>query len=92
NNSAPEFGVYLPPLIVAYTSGDNETLSLPFYFSRSGYASSVTSAARTNAKKVVPNNRLVMLDYSTHLEVLVSNVTLGSDKLRHELVKHANLS
>jgi len=31
-----EFGRYLPSLVIGYTSGDNETLSLPFLASRSG--------------------------------------------------------
>ncbi|RWQ64049.1 restriction system-associated AAA family ATPase [Mesorhizobium sp.] len=92
DNRQPDFGRYLPPLVVAYTSGDNETLSLPFYVSRSGYASSVTTAAMKAADAVVPENRLVMLDYSTHLEVLIANLMVGADDLRGELVKHANLS
>lgn len=89
---SPEFGKHLPPLIVAYTSGDNETLSLPFYVSRSGYASSVASAAMGDGKTDVPDNRLVLLDYSTHLEVLIANLMIGDEALRERLVGHANLS
>lgn len=92
DNRLPEFGQYLPPLVVAYTSGDNETLSLPFYVSRSGYAASVADAAKKDLKAAVPNNRLVLLDYSTHLEVLVANLMIGADDLRSMLIKHANLS
>lgn len=92
DNQHPDFGRYLPPLVVAYTSGDNETLSLPFYVSRSGYASSVTTAAMKTADTVVPENRLVMLDYSTHLEVLIANLMIGATDLRGQLVTHANLS
>lgn len=92
DNHDPVFGRHLPPLIVAYTSGDNETLSLPFYISRSGYADSVAKAAKKDLKAIVPDNRLVLLDYSTHLEVLIANLMIGATDLRHELVKHANLS
>lgn len=88
----PEFGQHLPPLIVAYTSGDNETLSVPFYVSRSGYAASVATAAMKDANAVVPDNRLVLLDYSTHLEVLIANLMIGPDDLRVDLVKHAGLA
>lgn len=92
DNRHPDFGRHLPPLVVAYTSGDNETLSLPFYVSRSGYAASVATAAMKEADAIVPDNRLVLLDYSTHLEVLIANLTIGPDDLRRDLVKHANLS
>ncbi|TAT94275.1 restriction system-associated AAA family ATPase [Rhizobium ruizarguesonis] len=92
DNQNPEFARHLPPLVVAYTSGDNETLSIPFYVSRSGYASSVATAAMKDADAIVPNNRLVLLDYSTHLEVLIANLMIGPAELRGDLVKHANLS
>lgn len=92
DNRHPDFGQHLPPLVVAYTSGDNETLSLPFYVSRSGYASSVATAAMKDADAIVPDNRLVLLDYSTHLEVLIANLMIGPADLRGDLVKHANLS
>ena len=36
---------YLPKRVVGYTSGENETLSLPFLVSRSGYADEVGRAA-----------------------------------------------
>ncbi len=92
DNQNPEFGRHLPPLVIAYTSGDNETLSLPFYVSRSGYASSVATAAMKDADAIVPDNRLVLLDYSTHLEVLIANLMIAPAHLRGNLVKHANLS
>ena len=92
DNRHSDFGQYLPPMVVAYTSGDNETLSLPFYISRSSYAAAVWDAARDAVVDPVPNNRLVLLDYSTHLEVLVANLMIGPPNLRDELIKHANLS
>lgn len=92
DNRHLDFGRHLPPLVVAYTSGDNETLSLPFYVSRSGYAGSVRTAAIEDVGAIVPDNRLVLLDYSTHLEVLVANLMIGSGDIQRELVKHAGLS
>lgn len=92
DNHDPKFGRYLPRLVVAYTSGDNETLSLPFYISRSGYAASVANAAMKQADALVPDNRLVLLDYSTHLEVLIANLMVAPATLQSELVRHANLA
>ncbi len=92
DNKDLEFGRHLPPLTVAYTSGDNETLSLPFYISRSGYAASVAKAAKNQVDTVVPDNRLVLLDYSTHLEVLIANLMVAPATVQTELVRHANLS
>jgi restriction system-associated AAA family ATPase len=92
DNQDPEVGRHLPWLVVAYTSGDNETLSLPFYISRSGYAASVANAAKNQADALVPDNRLVLLDYSTHLEVLIANLMVAPATVQAELVRHANLS
>lgn len=91
------FAGNLPSIIVGYTSGDNETLSLPFFVSRSGYAADVREAAmpskgtRTRRANPVPNNRLLLIDYSTHLEVLVSNLLLARPDSRRAIIAHANL-
>ena len=85
------FGHFLPTLIVGYTSGDNETLSLPFLASRSGYARDVAEAARKVEGKAVPDNRLMLIDYGTNLEVLFSNLMLGAEPVRAELLRHARL-
>lgn len=81
----------LPQKVVAYTSGGNETLSLPFLVSRSGYAKDVTEEAfrrRTDGRKV-PDTRLMLVDYGTHLEVLVANLLLGNQNIRRALLKVA---
>ena len=88
----------LPSVVVGYTSGDNETLSLPFFVSRSGYAADVREAAMPNKRKgrrptvaAVQDNRLLLVDYSTHLEVLVANLLLSSVAIRRAIISHANL-
>lgn len=87
------FGRYLPSLIIGYTSGDNETLSLPFLASRSGYASDVASAAlRKVNDSGVADNRMMMIDYGTNLEVLFANMILGKPAVRKEILQHANLA
>lgn len=85
----------LPSRIIGYTSGGNETLSLPFLVSRSGYADAVGKQALVNGPgaqpKPVPDTRLMLVDYGTHLEVLVANLLLGAEQEREALLKDANL-
>jgi restriction system-associated AAA family ATPase len=88
-----QFGKLLPSLIVGYTSGDNETLSLPFLISRSGYARDVTQAAigEESGRGPVEDNRLLLIDYGTHLEVLVANLLLGRSEIKSSILRHADL-
>jgi restriction system-associated AAA family ATPase len=85
----------LPSRIVGYTSGGNETLSLPFLVSRSGYADAVGKQAldhEPGAKsRSIPDTRLMLVDYGTHLEVLVANLLLGSATERDALLWDAKL-
>jgi restriction system-associated AAA family ATPase len=85
----------LPSRVIGYTSGDNETLSLPFLVSRSGYADAVGKQALgrvPSAKgKPIPDTRLMLVDYGTHLEVLVANLVLGSATEREALLRDARL-
>lgn len=72
----------LPQKVVGYTSGDNETLSLPFLLSRSGYADGVGRSALDESATgdPIPDTRLMLIDYGTHLEVLVANLLLGKSE------------
>jgi restriction system-associated AAA family ATPase len=83
----------LPRRVIAYTSGDNETLSAPFLISRGAYADAVASQALENPgeKNPVPEPRLLLIDYSTHLEVLAANLLLGPAPLRQKLLEFADL-
>jgi restriction system-associated AAA family ATPase len=85
----------LPSRIIGYTSGDNETLSLPFLVSRSGYADAVGKQALDREpsarQKPIPDTRLMLVDYGTHLEVLVANLILGSMEEREALLRDARL-
>ncbi len=85
----------LPRRIVGYTSGENETLSVPFIVSRGGYAEDVRSKA-LSTKTETPNEpiyetRLMMIDYATHLEVLIANLLLGNKEQSQYLLKDARL-
>ena len=85
----------LPSRVIGYTSGDNETLSLPFLVSRSGYSDAVGKQAlhiEAGARdEPVPDTRLMLVDYGTHLEVLVANLVLGSIEEREALLCEAKL-
>ncbi len=83
----------LPTRIVGYTSGDNETLSLPFLVSRGAYADEVGRQALSTPSHRNPaaDTRLMLVDYGTHLEVLAANLLLGSDAERKALLDDAGL-
>jgi len=89
----PETHKLLPQKIVGYTSGDNETLSLPFLVSRSGYATEVRERAFNLATRnqSIPDTRLMLIDYGTHLEVLVANLLLGDPAQWDALLQKAKL-
>ncbi|WP_106395459.1 restriction system-associated AAA family ATPase [Enhygromyxa salina] len=78
----------VPSRIVGYTSGGNETLSLPFLLSRFHYAEAVYKEAlgKQDDESKVEDTRLLLIDYGTHLEVLVSNLLLGDAPLREALL------
>lgn len=90
---SPDVRQLLPRKIVGYTSGGNETLSLPFLLSRSGYAADVAESAlnTANDNASIPNTRLMLVDYGTHLEVLVANLLLANKDQKHFILDEANL-
>jgi restriction system-associated AAA family ATPase len=87
----------LPTRIVAYTSGENETLSLPFLASRIAYADEIqrlaipTAGGESPTSGTAPTPRLMLIDYSTHLEVLVANLLLACPEQRAYVLHQANL-
>jgi restriction system-associated AAA family ATPase len=83
----------LPKKIVGYTSGGNETMSLPFWLSRSGYAADVAARALSSANETsqITNPRLMLIDYSTHLEVLAANLLLSTPEHRQSILEHARV-
>lgn len=83
----------LPARVVGYTSGDNETLSLPFLVSRAAYADDVGRRAleRDDDQRMIADTRLMLIDYGTHLEVLAANLLLGTTEQREALLRDARL-
>lgn len=91
--NAPQTHQLLPQKVVGYSSGDNETLSLPFLLSRSGYADEVgrTALEAATQARSVPDTRLMLQDYGTHLEVLVSNLLMNDEAQLRPLLGDARL-
>lgn len=83
----------LPAKIIGYTSGDNETLSLPFFSSRAGYAEKVRNNALDDKKRTehIDDPRLLLIDYGTNLEVLVANLLLNPEVVKKNLLQMPNL-
>jgi restriction system-associated AAA family ATPase len=84
----------LPTKVIGYTSGANETLSLPFLLSRSAYALDVGQRAldEVSIDYEIDDTALMLIDYGTHLEVLVSNLLLGTPEVCESLLEEARLS
>lgn len=98
--SDPATRSLLPSRIIGYTSGENETLSVPFFVSRAGYAEAVRTRAlpaRAPGRLSLEQTgdplepRLMLIDYGTHLELLVSNLLLGTEEQRRSLLEVARL-
>ena len=72
----------LPHFVVGYTSGDNETLSVPFLDVKAEYAAELRERAlfRRWNREDIPDLRLVMMDYHSNLSILVSNFLLQDEK------------
>ncbi len=72
----------LPKKIVGYTSGENETLSIPFLDAYDEYASYVAKLALAPdsvAYEKVPDTRLVLLNYNSNISIFVANFLLRND-------------
>jgi restriction system-associated AAA family ATPase len=68
----------LPQFIVGYTSGENETLSVPFLDVRQDYAAELRERAlfRRTKREDIPDLRLVMMDYHSNFAVVAANFLL----------------
>lgn len=72
-DSAAEGKVYLPAHIIGYSSGENETLSLPFIKSRLIHLDEYKQATRDNYDRFdEPENSLIYIDNNMSQAVLLS--------------------
>lgn len=78
----------LPQKVIGYTSGDNETLSIPFADYYDEYATYTADRAHKAEFRDYPDYepRFYLMDYSTNIGVVVSNLLLNqSDRLKEIL-------
>lgn len=74
----------LPKKVIAYTSGQNELLSNPFYKIRYHYFKEIEKSSSQVKGNVFDNDRLFFLDSSSNFSIFVSNMLLAStDKLKY---------
>lgn len=68
----------LPRFIVGYTSGDNETLSVPFLDVKQDYAAELRERAlfRRRKREDIEDLRLVMMDYDSNFAIIAANFLL----------------
>lgn len=84
----------LPQKVIGYTSGDNETLSIPFADYYDEYAIYTADRAHNpafrNALDYEP--RFYLMDYSTNIGVVVSNLILNPTDRLKEILKKIKIS
>lgn len=70
------------PLVVAYTSGLNDLLTLPFIDLQDYYAQQVAQEALSSQdlKKTIPSPNLLLLNYDSNASIVVTNFLLGKDE------------
>lgn len=84
-----QFEQYLPEKIIGYTSGENETISIPFLAYYDEYANYTATRAIDKSGHVDYEPRFYFMDYSTNLGIVISNLVFegdnGVDELKKEL-------
>jgi len=69
-----KFEDFLPEKIVGYTSGENETLSMPFYSYFDVYATHTAQRALKRKDEADYEPRFYFMDYNTNLGIIISNL------------------
>jgi restriction system-associated AAA family ATPase len=71
----------LPTKIIAYTSGQNELLSNPYYKLKYHYFRTFEDKKKIgDGEELADNHRLFFLDYSTNFSIFVANILLADEK------------
>lgn len=84
---------YLPQKVVGYTSGDNETLSLPFTDYYDEYAKYTAKRARLEKTEQLADYdpRFYLMDYNTNIGVVISNLILGQKSKIKKLTDYVGI-
>jgi len=75
----------LPKKIIAYTSGQNELLSNPYYKLKYHYFKSYENKKQLQ-QPLADNHRLFFLDYNTNFSIFIANILLADNK-KTEILK-----
>lgn len=72
---------YLPDLVIAYSSGENEVLSIPFLKTRLLHYDEYISDLKGKTKFEEPESKLIYIDYEMSQAVLLSNYIFQESKV-----------
>lgn len=72
--------IYLPDLVIGYSSGENEILSIPFLKTRLIHFDEYKEAVKKDLEFVKPESNLVYIDYEMSQAVLLSNYLMQTNK------------
>lgn len=65
---------YLPDLVIGYSSGENEILSIPFLKTRLLHFDEYKTSLKDNSKYIEPESSLLYVDYEMSQAVLLANL------------------
>ncbi|MGK7390602.1 MAG: restriction system-associated AAA family ATPase [Candidatus Cyclobacteriaceae bacterium M2_1C_046] len=81
-DDATEF--LLPSKVIAYTSGQNELLSNPFFKIRYHYFKELSKEENTTVVNAIENEKMFFLDTSSNFSIFISNMLLANpEKLKY---------
>lgn len=70
----------LPKKIIAYTSGQNELLSNPYYKIRYHYFKQLENNIAAPSKSLMDKNRLFFLDYESNFSIFIANMLMANEQ------------
>lgn len=91
SNFPAEAKKYLPDLIIGYSSGENEILSIPFLKTRLIHYDEYLEALLKNYKYSEPESNLIYVDYDMSQAVLLSNFLFQEKEVLKPLNEHLGI-
>lgn len=73
-----DYAMFLPKKIIAYTSGQNELLSNPYYKVRYHYFQQLADNTSAPERNLLDKNHLFFLDYDSNFAIFISNMLLAN--------------
>ncbi len=91
SNFPAEAKKYLPDLVIGYSSGENEILSIPFLKTRLIHYDEYLEALLKNYKYSEPESNMIYVDYEMSQAVLLSNFIFQEDEVLKPLNEHLGI-